>query len=58
MTEEVDIIPQLDDEHCENLKNYKYTSGEYTILDKLMGPYWRGVARLIPKVCLILSLEL
>jgi len=31
-----------------NLKNYKYVSGGYSPLDKLMNPYWEFVVSLVP----------
>ena len=31
-----------------HLKNYKYVSGEYSIMDKVLTPYWNWVVELLP----------
>ena len=31
-----------------HLKNYKYGSGEYSIMDKVLTPYWNWVVELLP----------
>lgn len=46
----IEIIPRLSNQACENLKNYKYSSGEPTYADRLMAPFWEGFTKLIPKV--------
>lgn len=46
----IDILPELDNQACENLKNYKYSSGAPTYADNLMAPFWEGFTKLIPKV--------
>ena len=43
-------IPTIEDEHIENLQNYKYTSGEYTFLDNQMNHFWYFCARFVPSV--------
>ena len=31
-----------------NLKNYKYVSGEYSIMDKVLTPFWNKVTEVFP----------
>ena len=38
----------LDDEALTNLKNYKYVSGEYGIMDHVMAPWWNFAVNLLP----------
>jgi len=33
----------------ENIKNHKYKSGGYSILDNLMNPFWEFVVKLMPQ---------
>ena len=40
----------ITEEGLENLKNYKYVSGGYSEVDKIMNPYWEFVVKLIPLV--------
>ena len=46
----VDINPEIDEEAFEYLRNYKYSTGEKTILDKHMDIFWCWLAKFIPKV--------
>ena len=34
----------------ENLKNYKYVSGGYSEVDKIMNHYWEAFVQIIPTV--------
>lgn len=43
-------IPTLDESNITNLKNYKYSSGEYTAFDKIMNHFWIFSAKFVPRV--------
>ena len=38
----------LSKEALQNLKAYKYKSGEYSILDKMLTPFWNWFVEFIP----------
>jgi len=39
----------LSEEAIENLKEYKYVSGEYSFMDRLFTPFWNFCVELLPK---------
>ena len=39
----------LNEEALENLKNYKYVSGEYSPMDKCLTPFWNWSVELLPE---------
>lgn len=39
----------LSDKDIENLKNYKYKPGEYTVLDKKLNPFWLWAVEYLPR---------
>ena len=41
-------VDYLDKKALENLKNYKYQSGSYSILDHVLNPMWIRVTELFP----------
>ena len=45
----------ITEEGLQNLKNYKYVSGGYSELDKIMNHYWEFVVTFIPMVFSIAS---
>jgi ethanolaminephosphotransferase len=45
----LDLARDITDKDIENLKNYKYTAGEYTKLDNLMNSFWLWAVELLPK---------
>ena len=38
----------LSDRELNELKNYKYKSGDYSILDKVLTPYWNWCVEFLP----------
>ncbi len=54
----VDLYPTIDEKAFRYIVEYKYVAGEYTYLDKKMGPFWGFVASLIPKVSVYLPQSL
>ena len=38
----------LSDRAVTQLKNYKYVSGEYSVMDKLMTPFWNRCVEFLP----------
>jgi ethanolaminephosphotransferase len=38
----------LNDKALLNLKNYKYQSGEYSIMDKALTPFWNKCVEFLP----------
>lgn len=38
----------LNKEALVNLKNYKYVAGNYSIIDKIINPFWVGFTELFP----------
>ena len=45
----LNLARDITDKDIENLKNYKYTAGEYTKLDNLMNNFWLWAVELLPK---------
>ena len=41
-------IDYLSKDGLVNLKNYKYVSGKYTLLDNLLTPFWNKVTEIFP----------
>ena len=39
----------LSSQALENLKNYKYVSGDYSILDNALQPFWNSVVTFMPR---------
>lgn len=38
----------ISEDSLTGLKNYKYQSGEYSIMDRVMTPFWEGCVKLLP----------
>lgn len=38
----------ISDKSLIGLKNYKYQSGDYSIMDRVMTPFWEGCVTLLP----------
>ena len=38
----------LSNQALTNLKNYKYVSGEYSIMDHVLTPFWNASVKLLP----------